>query len=386
VARQVSVGIGNQKLDTRCPTPDPRRSSWIATRFRAIARGRDPNPPDPDPERAAVLSLWRALVAFVIVAVVCVLALRGLVSLFLEVRARRRARVAGQVPPAVSRSRVWARRVVLALALVGLLCGAYAHWVEPDWLAVERVSLPLRGIPPGAPPVRLALLSDTHSEPEAHLERELPTVLAGLAPDLIVFAGDSLNEPGGLPVFRELLTELAKLAPTYVVRGNWDVWYFGGLDLFGGTGAIELTDEGARRLDVRGVELWLAGFAVQEGWEARALEANEPRVAALLDSAPQGSVRVFVHHYPELAELAARHGAGLVLSGDTHGGQVRLPLLGELVRLSRFGGYELAGLHRFGEAFLYVNRGLGVEGGAAPRVRFLCRPELTLLELTPGPT
>jgi len=332
-----------------------------------------------------VLSLWRALLAFVAVAVVCALALRGLVSLLLEVRARRSARVAGEGPPAVLRSRVWARRVVLALALAGLLCSAYAHWVEPDWLAVERVSVPLRGLPPGAPAVRLALLSDTHSEPEAHLERELPGALAGLAPDLIVFAGDALNAPGGLPVFRALLTELVRLAPTYVVRGNWDVWYFGGLDLFGGTGAIELRGERAQRLVVRGVELHLAGFAVQEGWEARALEANEPLVAALLDGAPEGSVRVLVHHYPEVAALGARRGADLALSGDTHGGQVWLPLLGELVRLSRFGRYFTAGLHRLDGGHLYVNRGLGVEGGAAPRVRFLCRPELTLIELTPAP-
>ncbi len=38
-------------------------------------------------------------------------------------------------------------------------------------------------------------------------------------------------------------------------------------------------------------------------------------------------------------------------------------------------------LHRVGNTWLYVNRGIGMEGGATPRVRFNCRPEVTLLEL-----
>ena len=43
-------------------------------------------------------------------------------------------------------------------------------------------------------------------------------------PDFIVFTGDTMNEAAALPVLKRALTSLAKIAPTYVVKGNWDAW------------------------------------------------------------------------------------------------------------------------------------------------------------------
>jgi len=277
------------------------------------------------------------------------------------------------------------RAAVLALAGAGLLCAIYARLVEPDWPAVRQVAVPTAGLS-AARPVRLVLISDTHSDPEARLEPRLPEIVAGLRPDLIVFAGDALNSPGGLPHFRELMTSLAAIAPTYAVRGNWDVWFFAGLDLYGGTG-VGVLDGQAVPVRAGGSEVWLAGFGVpgrgrfdREGYLRLARRA--------LAGVPAGRPAVFVHHYPEVAALGVEAGAGLGLAGDTHGGQIRLPLLGELVRLDRLGRHWDAGPHRLDRGWLYVNRGLGMEGGAAPRIRFLCRPEVTLIELVPegGPS
>ena len=94
---------------------------------------------------------------------------------------------------------------------------------------------------------------------------------------------------------------------------------------------------------------------------------------------------MFLHHYPCEWSTAERGGSDLHLAGDTHGGQVVLPGLGPLVRITREdGNYYAAGLHRHGSMHLYVNRGIGMEGGSVPRVRFNCRPEITLFELRPG--
>ena len=77
-------------------------------------------------------------------------------------------------------------------------------------------------------------------------------------------------------------------------------------------------------------------------------------------------------------------GSGLYavrLSGHTHGGQVRVPLLGALVTSSIDGKrYEMGRYHQDG-ATLYVSRGIGLEGKGAPRMRFLCLQEMELFEL-----
>ena len=331
-----------------------------------------------------MLDFSRAELALGIAGAICLLALVCLGSIVRGWRLRRWARLTGATPPPAPILLVWSRRCVLALALLVLLCIPYSLLVEPNWLAVEQLAVSLPKIPQGTPPIRLVLISDTHCERRPRLENGLPAVIKGLRPDLIVFAGDSLNESRALPVFRRLMTELAAIAPTFVVRGNWDVWYFRDIDLFGGTGVTELTPQlGVQRFAKNGIEIRLAGFAVLEGRPDRSAQAHEPDIAGLLDDAPAQSVRVFVHHYSELADIAVRHGADLVLAGDTHGGQARLPFLGELVRLSRFGNYREAGLHRLGPSVLYITRGIGMEGGAAPRARFLCRPEVTLIEIGP---
>ena len=111
---------------------------------------------------------------------------------------------------------------------------------------------------------------------------------------------------------------------------------------------------------------------------------NEPALLPALEKVPRGRFTVLVHHYPETVDMMAGWGADLVLAGDTHGGQVRLPFVGPLVRISRYGRYRDIGLHRVGKTWLYINRGIGMEGGRAPRVRFRCRPEITLIEIAPG--
>jgi predicted MPP superfamily phosphohydrolase len=86
---------------------------------------------------------------------------------------------------------------------------------------------------------------------------------------------------------------------------------------------------------------------------------------------------VLLAHEPDFADQAAGQNITLQLSGHSHGGQVRLPFVGALILpyLARKYPY---GLRRVGEMWLYTNRGVGL---IAPPVRFLCRPEITLLRL-----
>ena len=101
-----------------------------------------------------------------------------------------------------------------------------------------------------------------------------------------------------------------------------------------------------------------------------------------LDRVPADAFTILLYHYPDEVERARKRRVDLYCAGHTHGGQVALPLYGALLTLSRSGKKYEAGLYRVGETWLYVNRGIGMEG-SSPRVRFCARPEVTVILLEP---
>lgn len=87
-------------------------------------------------------------------------------------------------------------------------------------------------------------------------------------------------------------------------------------------------------------------------------------------------------HCPDFALGDVR--ADLLVAGHTHGGQVQLPFIGPIITLSRVPRGWAAGLTDLGSgSYLLVSRGIGMERGDAPRLRFLCRPELVVVDVTP---
>jgi len=78
---------------------------------------------------------------------------------------------------------------------------------------------------------------------------------------------------------------------------------------------------------------------------------------------------------------ASQAGIDLYLCGHTHGGQIRLPLYGAMITSSRLGKQFEMGHYQINGTHLYVNRGVGLEGLGAPRIRFLCPPEVVLFTL-----
>lgn len=260
------------------------------------------------------------------------------------------------------------QKTVYVLAGFGVLCVLWGWAVEPYRLRVTHARVENAKVK-GAP-VRIALFSDTHCDPKMRLEGRIPAAVAALRPDLVVFAGDSINSEAALPNFKAMMAELAKVAPVYAVAGNWDAWFWPKLDLYGGTGVRRLDGE-ALDLVVRGTPLRLLGLSADEGYKAKRLFAR----------AGPDALSVFLYHYPDEAYVASDAGVDLYLAGHTHGGQVALPFYGALVTLSRWGKRFEAGRYQVGPTTLYVNSGIGMEGGHAPRVRFWATPELTLIEL-----
>lgn len=310
--------------------------------------------------------LFVALVVFVFIAAANLL----LVRLY--------SRICHTRPPQ-STAYLVSERAILAGASIALVCILYARFVEPFWPKVIHVQVASRKLAPGAHPLRIVQISDVHSDARPRLENRLPEIIAAQKPDLIVFTGDSVNSRGAISIFRELMSNSARIAPAYASRGNWDEWAGAHQELFAGTGVEELNGQAVRR-EFHGTPIWIGGLATE----------NTASVTSVFAGAPANEFRLLLHHFPDRiiggydGMDAAAGSVDLFCAGHTHGGQVALPIYGALVTFSRFGKRFEWGLHRVGETWLYVNRRIGMEGGRAPRIRFWARPEITVIDLVPA--
>ena len=300
----------------------------------------------------------------------------GLIATATGGMAVRRAYLAVQRKPSRPKRRWlrWTERVVIALAVFGLACGAYGWLVEPYWLDQTVAQVPTAKLPPGAAAIRIVHISDLHCDPKQRLEDDLPTVIAELKPDLICFTGDAANSPDAMENFRRCMTALAKIAPTYAVWGNWE-GHFADKDYYGGTG-VKVLHDASERIVINGQPLTVVGVRYQQD--------HRPGLRrALRDVATDDPVVLLCHIPSVILELPGR-GVDLCLSGHIHGGQIALPLYGAMVTLTPTGKRFEQGLYKHEDTYLYVSRGVGMEGAQTPRVRFFARPEVTLIELVPA--
>jgi predicted MPP superfamily phosphohydrolase len=289
-----------------------------------------------------------------------------------ELRIAGASRIIGHVQ-SVTRRRVLRWMLGGVVATSASCCGnvGYATLVEPGWLTLKRVSIPIGGLPAGLDGFTIVQLSDLHRGPQiaqASVARAA-ALAARQGADLTVLTGDYVSRSAEYAAScAEALSVLPETGDVLTCLGNHDHWT--NADIVAGA----LSDAGVTVLRNAAREvadgLWVA--AVDDVWEQRA------DLDRALAEVPSGAVVILLAHEPDYAETAAADGrVSLQLSGHSHGGQVRLPLIGPPV-LPRWARKYYAGRYRVNTMWLYVNCGVGL---VSPAVRFNCRPEATVLTL-----
>jgi len=263
--------------------------------------------------------------------------------------------------------------IVHIFAIAGILCFIDGFFIEPGWIEVKRIELETDKLKNTS--LRVVLFSDTHCETKARNEQKLIEIVNSLKPDVIVFTGDMLNAPEALPLFQNTLKQLQAPLGKFAVTGNYDIhldFVLTKRNLFFDTGFEGLSAETVA-VKKEGETFYITGFNVP----------YPENFQAILRDVPSDRFSILLYHHSDLAESLKGLNVDLYLSGHTHGGQVRLPFYGAPVTLSKFGKKYEAGLYAIGQTKLYVNRGIGLENKPAPKVRFLCRPEITVFEIKP---
>ncbi len=264
--------------------------------------------------------------------------------------------------------------------LVGTAVVIDAFWIEPHRLTLSYQRLTSPKIKT-AQPIRLLHLGDLHVERITGREKQLLRMVEELKPDLILFSGDVLNlsylhDPQAWADARTILSQIHAPHGVYMVVGSPAVDLPEIMpDLLKDLPMKWLRDErvtldfGEDQLDIIGVNC------------THRPHIDRPSLDKLA-SRPEERFTILLYHSPDLAPAAAQHGIDLQLSGHTHGGQVRLPGLGAIFTGSLYGKAFESGRRQIDQLTLYVTRGIGMEGAAAPRLRFLCPPEIILWEIS----
>jgi uncharacterized protein len=272
--------------------------------------------------------------------------------------------------------RIWPLAALVGGAAASLV---YGRFIEPHWLQVRRAGIHLRRLPTPLEGLTIGLLTDLHAgplTPPSLIRRAVDAVLAE-DPDLIAITGDVSDDHarGFAPVFAELGRLRARLG-VYTVPGNHDhrlglaEWQVA----VAGCPRIEDLTNRAVLLNVRGARLCVAGV---DDYALGKPELNLPAPG-------ERDTTILLAHSPDQAEQSRRgHDAvDLVIGGHTHGGQVRFPLIGAPKNSSNHPELYEAGLRRRPWTQVYTSRGVGMVG--LP-VRFLARPEVSMLRLTGTP-
>ncbi|GAA2826980.1 putative MPP superfamily phosphohydrolase [Leucobacter komagatae] len=303
-------------------------------------------------------------------------------------------------------SRCCTPAAALGWAAAGVLL--WSTVVERRLFTIRRHELPI--LPSEAAPVRVLQLSDLHLAPWQTNKINWVRSLAELKPDLVVLTGDLMGHVGARPALLHALSAFEGV-PTVFVHGSND--YYGpkfknplkylrepsrlstreqdidNAALTSGLTALGFTDlnNSATSITLRGTEIEFFGL---NDPHIRFDDPDEMRAsmgAAGVAQAKPGTPRIGVVHAPYQSALGALlgEGADAILAGHTHGGQVRVPGIGALTSNSDLPPSQARGLSVWYDAHraAYLNVSAGLGNSIYAPVRFACRPEASLLTLTP---
>ena len=267
------------------------------------------------------------------------------------------------------------RNFITTSALAAASCASYARFVEPSLLSVTQKTIHLPRLPKSLDGLLIAQLTDIHFKPEEQQElmHEAVRVVNAAKPDIIALTGDYIEgRPKVIDPLMDTLAGLQAKHGVYATMGNHDGWSAspGRFRQAFRKKGIEFLHNDGSCIHIKGEHFFIMG--TDSAWSGN-VDApacyrghkNEPVLALV--------------HEPDVFDiLRSSFPIDLQLSGHTHGGQCRVPLVGYAPVKVKYGRNYIYGAYAKDDSRLFVSRGLGTVG---TKVRFACLPEIALLTL-----
>jgi predicted MPP superfamily phosphohydrolase len=261
---------------------------------------------------------------------------------------------------------------------------AYATCIEPYAIETVRFELLCPHLPKSFDGYTILQISDLHMRQFGRRERMVARLAEGLAPDVIALTGDLVHTPSGISPFVRLANSLRHKDGAFAVYGNSE--HKNGIigsrfaEILEGAGVTPLLN---KHTEINRGEDTIYICGVDDP------VSEMENLKAAFDGVPHAAFKLLLMHSPDPVSEAAHYGTDVVLSGHTHGGQVRFPFIGAPFTRSLLGREMSSGYYagkklmpftgqRKGRTQLYVSRGVGSSGLA---LRFLCPPEIAMITL-----
>lgn len=251
----------------------------------------------------------------------------------------------------------------------------YSFFLERTWFDVQRRSIPLFHFKSPFRGLRIVQFSDLHYGFYFNREqlKSVVNIIRDLEPDIVCFTGDLVeDETDGLQACVPILASLKAPLGKYAVLGNHDYW--------------SNVDDVKQAMTDSGFQLLVNEHAVvKQGSEYIVLAGIDdalhgtPDLNQALKGTSSDTPTILLAHEPDVAEQTKqRSQVSLQLSGHSHGGQIRIPFIGEVVT-PPMGSRYVQGLYTLEDAplMVYTNRGIGT---TIYPFRMNCRPEITVLD------
>ncbi len=256
--------------------------------------------------------------------------------------------------------------------------------IEPYSIRVREENLIVNKLPSE---LKVAVISDFHLRPFKNypLIDMAANKLNQIKPDIIIIAGDFLfyDHLGWYKNDLANFKKISLIAPTFAVLGNHDYGLADmqhtivfndqhkGISSILENAGIKILQDAKIKMNISGKEFWLVGF--DEYWNLK----SQPSKA--LTGLNDNLLKICASHNPDIAYLPETKILDILVSGHTHGGQIRLPFIGPLVDAQTlFPKQDYGKLVTNHEPKILNTSGIGESG--LP-IRFFDWPEIVILNI-----
>ena len=275
------------------------------------------------------------------------------------------------------------------ISLIALIW--YSFIFEPNNIQIERISVKMENLPESFDGIKIVHLTDFHSKDFGEREKRVLEILEDLDPDFVFITGDFIDhKTKDIDSCQEFWRELGNKyqGRIFGVLGNHEYWIDhidassikslleeSGIAVLGNENKKISRSKDAAVLRLYNDDEYIYLIGVDDP------DTGRDDLSKAMIGVEKNIPKILLAHSPDIvndSKSLEKEDIDLILTGHTHGGQVKIPFLRPFWTPTKNRGKYASGLFEINETNLYVNRGIGT---AVFPIRFNCSPEITVIEL-----